>query len=54
MPSLPLEGIRILDSTYFFALRHAGGHPIDEGQVRMEVKTVSTLAATSGIASFQG
>ena len=25
MPRLPLEGIRILDSTYVFALPYAGG-----------------------------
>ena len=31
MPRLPLEGIRILDSTYVFALPYAGGHLADLG-----------------------
>lgn len=31
MPRLPLEGIRVLDSTYVFALPYAGGHLADLG-----------------------
>ena len=31
MPTLPLEGIRVLDSTYVFALPYTGGQLADLG-----------------------
>ena len=31
MPRLPLEGIRVLDSTYVFALPYTGGQLADLG-----------------------
>ena len=31
MPELPLDGIRVLDSTYVFALPYTGGHLADLG-----------------------
>ncbi len=31
MSTLPLDGIRILDSTYVFALPYTGGHLTDLG-----------------------